>query len=333
MHLTIKATLPFLLAALTALAATPASAREPADNAAPVYWQAISVFDEGLRRGDGPDLTKAGDPKASPDERTQAEQYVRSHQEEVAILLRAAALDETDFRVDREKGPDALLQHLGPMRQGARLLLADARLLLAAGDHAAAAQRLAGAFGIARHLAQDRFVISGLVSASIATAATEESRRALEMRALDKNDKAVLRKAVSRLDTEDPCGLRSGLGGERDGFVPWLKAHTDPKNREPVRALLAGMRDDPQKEVDRILALSKRDFEHAITQVDDYYAQALEAWEMPDARARLQRLQESLADGGFGLLGKAVGPALMKIRQRHDEVLDQLAQLRLWLNQ
>ncbi len=324
---------PLLLVALAALAAPPASARETAGNAAPVYWQAIAIFEGPRQDASALDLSRAADPGAPAGDRAKAEQFVSDHQEEIAILLRAAAFEDSDFGIQRDHGPDALIRHIAPMRQGARLLMADARLRLAAGDHAAAAERLAAVFGMARHIAQDRLVISGLVSTSVMLAACQETKLGLESRVFDKADKAVLRRALARLDPEDPCGLRSGLSGEREGFMPWLRAHADPKKREPVRVLLAGMREEPEMEVDRIMALSKREFDRAIDRADDYYAQALEAWEKPDAAEALARLQDSVAAGDFGLLGKAVAPSLTKIRQRHEEILDQLEQLRLWLSQ
>lgn len=84
-------------------------------------------------------------------------------------LLKATRFDECDWELPvREEGFNTLLPHLAEMRDAARLLALDIRLLVREGDYDEAVVRLRAGMTMAGHVGRGELLIEGLVGIALA---------------------------------------------------------------------------------------------------------------------------------------------------------------------
>ncbi|MCW5777417.1 MAG: hypothetical protein KIS87_13355, partial [Phycisphaeraceae bacterium] len=140
----------------------------------------------------------------------------------IGTFCRAAAMEECDFGLDFDHGFELLLPHLGKMRMAARLIASDAARLAEAGEADAAAARVAGLYGIARHVADDGTLISSLVGAAIAALGNQSVERLLGEGKVGEEGKAALVAAFERLIGDDPFFTRRAIAMEGAIVRVWL---------------------------------------------------------------------------------------------------------------
>jgi hypothetical protein len=139
------------------LAASLSASRPPdARNAALVYEQAFGLIGKDA---EVPRFSAEGD-------NTEARAFLKQHAEALALLRKAGAMPDCYFQVALSTESLSALP-LTQMRQGARLLLLDARIQAADGHAGAALRDTETAFALARHAGQDPVLIQALVSMAI----------------------------------------------------------------------------------------------------------------------------------------------------------------------
>ncbi len=316
------------------LAAAPAPAA-PAptralDNAALGYWRAWSVLDlDETKRNLLRDAGSAADPDFVPSEELRA----LLADEDIEVILRATRRPHCDFGVDVDRGIDALLPHLAPMRDSARLLALDARVHLDDGDVDGAVERVAAGYRIAAHCASEPFLISSLVSLAVFATIDEVAAHVMTAQHLSEAQRAVLQDALGRFSADDPAGIKRGITSERDVFVSWVRDElTGPAAIERLDALTGDL---PESEAcgAELRAMIERGegIEVQIELLERYYDLVLEAWDRDDAQAAVRRLGELVEVGEMGHLAQLLAPALTRVRANDDraDALYRAAQERL----
>ena len=307
----------------------PASTFAAPTNAALLYYRAWMVMgDDAFKK------IPAGfdDGGAVPDELAGA---LASAQPALDTIEKASALESADWGVEYDDGVNALLPHLGKIRQTSRLLAADARRLIVGGQSDKAAGRVAAMFGLARHCTGDRVLISSMVGAAVAGRAAQECQALFDSGKLSSADRAILRAGLNRFDERsgDPFNIVGGIRGERYVCLEMLKRQTRGQGKsagEKVIELTAPFRSDGQQEpaasaVGRLHEVAlKKEFEDAAR----YYDDAIAAWQSPDARNRIQDLNGKLSAGAYGSVAELICPSLANIYDSTRRALDAMKKVR-----
>ncbi|MFI4871694.1 MAG: hypothetical protein ACIARQ_07775, partial [Phycisphaerales bacterium JB061] len=137
-------------------------------------------------------------------------------------LIEVTKLTLCDFGNHSEKGIDAILPHLGVMRETGRLLIADAKRLEAT-DMDAAVDRIAATIRLGEHASQSSYIIGSLVGVAIAQMAREEIQRLLDDSKLDPGHAETLDDALNRIITDDPFHSLNAIESEAMMMKHWLK--------------------------------------------------------------------------------------------------------------
>ena len=245
-------------------------------------------------------------------------------------LDRASREPVCDFQVRYEDGYNALLPHLGSMRDFARLLVADARRLALAGDEQGAAARLATVLRMARHLAADRVLISSLVSAAMANLAIQEAHWLLDRTGDVRQVREALLPAIQRFPEHDPHGVEAALRTERDFVASLARSFHGPQaGREFVEMFqLMGGGGHFDSIAGALSSLNGEQFRAQIDQAVDAFDLVFEAWAADDAPIELDRLGERYAAGDFGSVALVVVPAFGKTYEQDAKARSRLESLR-----
>lgn len=226
-------------------------------------------------------------------------------------LERASRETHCDFQVRYEDGYAALLPHLGQMRNFARLLTTDARRLALAGDTQGAADRLATALRMARHITGDRILISSLVSAAIADMAMKEAYWLLDRTQDGREIMQILGEAVDRFPEEDPHKVELALRTERDLVASLARQFRGPNAGREFASLFAQMSGDDQDDSagPSLRALNGEQFRLEVEKAVDAFDLVFEAWNADNPPAELRMLGEHFSNGDFGPVAFVVVPA------------------------
>lgn len=184
--------------------------------------------------------------------------------EVIADLIAAAAEPVCDYEVDDTLGVDGNIFHLGELRFMARLLVADAYRLAAAGQTDAAAARLLAILRSANHLRSDHRLLSSSQAVALVKFAATHAERLLDPAELSPETRADFAAAIDNLLGEDPFGAKAAIRHER------LVHLTYGYSSESL---------DPKE-------FTARDRRGA----EAFYDTVLEMWDAPDAEARLTDL-------------------------------------------
>jgi hypothetical protein len=352
--------------ALAALTLCSAASAQPAlsGNAAVDFWAGAYQ----LQRGDiksirDLDWSKVGgemDSAKLPQEFNDAAAALSD--DTVGMLIRASRQPHCDFQIQFDKGPFALLPHLGAMRDAMRALRVDARKHIADGDAAGAVERLVAGMHLARDVMQDRILISSLVGVAMINQSIQEAQAELDAGKLDDKSRQALTDAFSMFTGEDPFFIRAAVQhGERDLFVLWIKrefhgatAGKDlvatrildistgavaesapaqapaPGSAKPAPAPKPAPSPPPPAhrpdELERLIAgMNEAQLGALVDLLVPFYDQAASVWNDPDADQKLKGLSAKADSGGFGPLGSIFAPALTRC---HDSDFKARAQVR-----
>ena len=134
--------------------------------------------------------------------------FLALNAEAIRLLEQAASIDESRFPVDYKKGLEWENPALGPLRQGARLLL-----LESAFNPGRAGTNIKIVLAMARSLEREPSLIAALVSISLNAVALEMIERAIAFDAIEDIDLVAVAHDLSRIDQQ--MMLHRALIGER----------------------------------------------------------------------------------------------------------------------
>lgn len=244
-----------------------------------------------------------------------------------ADLQRASKVPLCDFQVRYEDGYAAVLPHLGPLRNFARLLTVDARRHSLAGSEDLAAEQLATTLRLARHLAVDRILISSLVSASVVNMALKEAHWLLDFTGDARAIRLELGEALRRFPDDDPYNAVAALRTERDMVASLARQFRGPNAGDAFADMILPMGGDGDYDAieSELRSLNGDQFKAEVERAVDAFDLVFEAWESDDPQAELRTLGERFSDGEFGVVALVAVPAFGK-------ALEQDAKARARLN-
>jgi hypothetical protein len=157
-----KKTGTMILSAFVLFASAPAAFAYPPDNAAVLYYRASLSYDanEAMMRK-VTDLVKG---KAGID--SEIRQYVKKNSSAIKYFADAGDAPSCDWGIDYSEGMAVQMPQYAPLRDLAKIVLADARIAAEAGDHRLALDRCLAVNKAAVHFSNDGILISYLVGIS-----------------------------------------------------------------------------------------------------------------------------------------------------------------------
>lgn len=286
----------------------PAGIESPT-NAALLYGRALRLI--------GPDALKTMqvDAKANPGWMTgEVAAGIEQHAGSLKLVVEAAQLATCDWGVEYEKGPLALLDHLSPMRQLTRVLDARAQIALANGDSSAAARDVATILNIAEHVTQDRVLLSSLVSMAVCKLAVTRAEQMLNDGVMTREDARIVLEGVERLQATQGFGTTDALRMERWMIVEWMRAACEGPNPGSLlvdwMGWLSGDVDDEAAK--GLAALDERGVAGQFDGIARAYDDLIAAWSAEDSEAAIQRVQDAVSSGAYGLLAQMYIPDFSK---------------------
>ncbi len=244
-------------------------------------------------------------------------------------IIRASTRPTCDWGIERDQGPAALLNHLGPTRAAVRVLAADARHQLAQGNHDAAVERHATILRIADHLTQDRVLISSLVSMAIANLAAAEAQ-AIGAELPAESRKVLFAEFQQRAFAGDPFGVREALKGERELFLDWVTESVDTTDDGRAFIKLAEDAGVGAESLRRVATMSADQLQTDLDKAGTLYDAIDAVWTDPDASAKLEALNKLVATGAYGQTATVFAPNVTRIYdndQRSRETLRKAAEV------
>jgi len=328
-----------ILIALTLLLPMQAVFADAANNAALRYWRGLSLMSPELeaavneiRASDL--LNKPGWAPGKPplDDLDQNEIDRIVHE-----FLKGAALPECDFGPDWEEGIELLIPHVGGLRTGVVLLLIDGRNELARGDAGAAAERFAAAYAIAAHSANDRILVSSLVSAHIVNLVNGTVLQPGVLEQLRPEDRKTIALATWKFGQDDPFLLRAAIANEGAMMESWLRQRfAEPMAETEMNALLSSMF-QPSNDMKPLMAVINDPdaFEASLVRLRLFYTEVDAAWMAEDADDRLGAIEAEFRkdtdDNRFGILAEHFAPSVTRARKNERKAVDSLDRARALL--
>lgn len=248
-------------------------------------------------------------------------------------LERASRETHCDFQVRYEDGYAALLPHLGHMRNFARLLVTDARRLALAGETQAAAERLATALRMARHVTGDRILISSLVSAAMTDVAIKEAYWLLDRTQDAEHVREILGQALERFPTDDPHNVELALRTERDLIGSLARQFRGPNAGDDFADVFFQMTESTSDDVERELrSLDGEQFRRQVERAVDSFDLVFDAWDSSDPQGELRAIEARLVEGDFGPVARVAAPSLLRAQASDARARAQLEQFRERVN-
>lgn len=254
----------------------------------------------------------------------EAIKLLEENQTHLDMVMRAASMRDCDWGIDYDKGFEALISHVTPLRRDARMLDADAARL-AKTDPEAAARRLAAMFGMARQGREDGILISSLVGTAIAKSATVRAGWMLDQHFMTPAAAEIILNAARALPTDDPFGVRSSIASEGVVMLESVKRnYTGPDAGRRFLSLLTRDGDEVEGRA-AVEAMNGEQLAAAMEQAARYYTDVVAVWERPDAASELAAIAER--EEQYGPLAPVVAPAFNKGWTSQNDVKQQVAAL------
>ena len=190
----------------------------PVENTADVYWQAFDNYVEASEE-EGALLPIVGEAALPPlgtpmpeEMRRPVEQYVAANREALDLLHKAGQMKECRFAGDLTMGADLLLPHLEKLRQGARMLSAEALMYAERGDGARAMASVRSSLAIGRFLSGEPTMLDLLVHVAADAITIDALERVMSLIPIPEEDAVNLQDALA--GNEVPDQLARCLAGE-----------------------------------------------------------------------------------------------------------------------
>lgn len=280
-------------------------------NAALLYFQAFERLssEDGRLIGDKYTERKSG---WVPDEVTV--KALVANQRYVEDLMFAANTSACDFGVRWDQGFEALLPHLGLMRRGVRVLLADMYRLVHEKNEGEAAKRLGAVFRIGDHMRNDRVLISSLVGIAITSAGTAACEELLKEGRMSNE---IARAAVSALRAQhedDYMGFRGAIEGESRLAVDWARGRFKgpTAGAEFTRVLSQGQSNLASEVTSPLAKMDETQLGAELDRMAAYYVEVRKVVGETNAQERLNALEEDVTQGKWGAAAQLAGASFGK---------------------
>lgn len=311
---------PLLLALLAFVTAGGAAAQSSPPNAADDYRRAFALLD----RLDPSDRETIANIDWNATTLTRSERAALTRARPVINAFReGTGRSFVDFGIDYTDGPHTLLPHLSPIRQGVRMLLADARMRLIDGDTRGATQNLRSVMKLSDHTTSDPILISTLVGTATYSVVNDSIRQMLGEGALDQAAVKELTQSLDEIVRPDPFGFAQSLQGERDAFAGWMiREYGESGDAAKFIEDMGMFGDDAGDGLlglgAEIAALNPESFRAAMMSYDDALGQVVEAAKIEDlnlAQSEMKRLMGEIEEGRFGPVAMMFVPSFDRVME------------------
>ncbi len=327
-----KRTLAVLAASLAMLAsparAQPLEAPPPTSvtNAALLYYRYWLVMPDELREALRKEYT--GKPAWRPGE--ELANLLEQNQDIVRGLLKASYVEHCDWGIEIEESINTLLPHLSELRTSTRLLSADARRLMDAGEIDAASERIAALYRMSAHAAREPVLISSLVSLAILSRAGDEVQELIATGSLTATARDMILNAIDTLDQDDPGHLRQAIEGERTIFLGGIRRQFSGPDAGKHLADAMEQQDwgVPPPVVAAVRAANAAMLAQDLSRAEQFYDEVLQVWDQPDALQQITRLEQAVENGRYGRIGPIILPAISRAYQSGVESARKLQRIR-----
>lgn len=145
-------------------------------------------------------------------------EHLEKNREAIQLLQKAAAMDKCRYNVDLKMGFYALLPHLSPIREGARLLSLESLMEMEKGNCDKAVEAAVSGLKVPRSLKDEPYLISYLVMIACESIALSNIEWIINRGSLSDSQLSELSKCI--IESEKNCvnSLEIALAGER---VSW----------------------------------------------------------------------------------------------------------------
>lgn len=280
----------------------------PADNAAPVYWQAFAALPEKPDAMDGPEF----------------EAWLKESERALQLLHTAAAKDGCDWNLDLSKGPELELSHISKARALASAALARASRR-AAGDADGAVSDIVDALRLSRHLGVDPVLICQLVRGALEKQAIEQIEK---MRpSLTSAQAARLAEVLAALRPAPTLAECARV--ESDTFLTWLRVRLGAGDVSAIQTLgaaggpLDGMKPDALLNMLKDVEADYAELARMCGLPPDQFAAAYGPWEEKLKADRGKRPLSAVMMPAWG----AGGRKMIAIDADHARMQDALRQM------
>lgn len=252
------------------------------------------------------------DPEWAPDEGLS--EVLEHLQPFVRDVLVAAAQPEADWGIEYAKGVEAMLPHLGQLRRVERILRADARRLVAAGEDEAAADRIVALHRMSTQSRRDAILISAVVNNSMGMRASMDTRILAVFYEINDDARRTLLRAIDALPAEDRHGIEYAIAIEPPFFAAWIR-RTFTEDRPGERLIEVMMVEDEAKAAD-VRAMTRADLTRELERFERFGDRIVSVWNDPEVFVRLSELERSLEAGEYGYIAPLMAPAFTRVRQQ-----------------
>ncbi len=189
------------------------------DNAALLYYQAFLLIPQADDRAMSDLVLNVVNGGVAPND--QVKEYVKKCQAALDLAMVATELQQCNWGLRYSKGFSMQMPHLAQVRSLSRLILADVRILAAAGSHRQALERCLAVHRAAGHVG-DETLISFLVSIAISTQANKCVTVVLEQMPADTDTLTWLKGQLAVAPTTKLTANRA-MTSERDISAEYLR--------------------------------------------------------------------------------------------------------------
>jgi hypothetical protein len=292
----------------------PAGPRPPdfkgKQNAALVYYRAWDSIDRAVFADVNENYKNEPGAKLS-DRHLSA---LKDNQRFVGSLMHAAGLEDCDWGVNFEEGPNALLPHLALLRGSCRFLGADVRRCVQEGDANAAAKRIVAVVQMSTQERNDRCLISSLVAVAINGYAISLTRNTMTEKSLTPQAAHVVL-AAFRAMPEDPFGFKNSLDMEKS-MLDWTRKHfTGEHAGKEFSEQYLVMGDNPKYGDTGVEKMNQQELSAELDRTQAFYDELDKLWGRPGKEKEIGALEARIAGGEFGSVAKILAPAVGKANQ------------------
>ncbi len=239
----------------------------------------------------------------------------------IQYTTEGSRMSRCNFENNYEAGVNTLIPQLGYLRQLARVLKFDARLLQTQGKADDAADRLLTMMRLASHVKQDGWFINVLMAAAIDKPAFDEIMVLSQSPKLSSAKRGELLAALQTRDIPDPLNFSVAIETERRSIIAGLERDAAKPDGPKIIAEMLG--DEPGAA--KIAAMSSEELRKQSAMLGPMYDQFTIALSPNTSDEQAAKIQDRVNAGEFGAMGAAFMPGVDGIRKNRDAYKANLA--------
>ena len=276
-------------------------------NAALLYGRAMRLISSEA-------LGAMGEKDPKTDEPTdRAREAIQSYGSSLSVARRASRLARSDWGIEYQQGPGALVDHAGPFRGLWRALDNEAAILTKS-EPDRAVENVVAMLSMSEHITQDRILLSSLVGAAMSSGSVKRLNAMMDAGIVTRKNAAELLAGLERVRDLDLFRLREAMANEKWTASEWLRAvGTGPDAGRRVADLLAMLvAEDADELLDALALMDERQIAPLFDETARAYDDMIAAFDAPDPAAELERISDAIGAGEYGVVAMRFAASLTR---------------------